>query len=314
MPISVTQAVGMAFERMRLVLFQPFDILKWITIGLAAFLAYLGDSIGNGGGGNWGRDFRGIDDWNAEIAALAAAAVLLIILISICAVALFTWLSARGRFMLIDCIVCNQGAIVEPWRATRRQGNSFFLFKLVLIVVMTVVMLGIVAGGFALAWPDIERERFGTGATLALSLGIPLLIIGGLTGALIAAIADDFVAPAMYLRDELVTEGWRTVRAEVLGPHFWGVVRFYLLKIVLFIVISAISVGVGFATCCIAFLPYIGTVILLPLFVFRQCYPLGFLQQIGPGWEFFPPSPPPVVDRGPVPAAPPTEPVSPDRT
>jgi hypothetical protein len=313
MPVSVTQAVSMAFERMRLVLFQPFDFMKWITIGLAAFLAYLGDSLGNGGGGNSGQNFQGIRDWDAQIAAIAAAVVLLIILITICAIALFSWLSARGRFMLIDCVVCNQGAIVEPWRATRRQGNSFFLFKLVFVFIMVVVMLGIVAGGFALAWPDIEREHFGTGATLALTIGIPLLLVCGIAGALIGAIADDFVAPAMYLRDELVMEGWRTVRTEVLGPHFGDVVRFYLLKILLFIAITAISIAVGFATCCIAFLPYIGTVILLPLFVFRQCYPLCFLQQIGPGWEFFPPSPPPVVDRGPMPPAPPTEPMSPDR-
>ena len=41
------------------------------------------------------------------------------------------------------------------------------------------------------------------------------------------------------------------------------------------------------ATCCIAAIPYLGTVILLPLLVFIRCYSLCFLEQLGPDWQFF---------------------------
>src|SRR5438874_13453151 len=32
--------------------------------------------------------------------------------------------------MFIDCIVKNRGAIAEPWREFRTEGNSYFLFSL----------------------------------------------------------------------------------------------------------------------------------------------------------------------------------------
>ena len=41
------------------------------------------------------------------------------------------WIGSRGRFIFTDCIVRNRGAIAEPWREFRREGNSFFLFSLI---------------------------------------------------------------------------------------------------------------------------------------------------------------------------------------
>jgi len=40
--VSVGLPVGQAIERVKRVLFQPFDLGKWITIGFCAWLAYLG--------------------------------------------------------------------------------------------------------------------------------------------------------------------------------------------------------------------------------------------------------------------------------
>jgi hypothetical protein len=34
-------------------------------------------------------------------------------------------------------------------------------------------------------------------------------------------------------------------------------------------------------------IPYVGTVILLPLFVFLRCYNLSFLEQFGERWRFY---------------------------
>ncbi len=45
--ISVTAPVGQAFDRMKRMLFQPFDIGKWFVIGFCAWLATLGDSGGS---------------------------------------------------------------------------------------------------------------------------------------------------------------------------------------------------------------------------------------------------------------------------
>ncbi len=40
-------------------------------------------------------------------------------------------------------------------------------------------------------------------------------------------------------------------------------------------------------TCCLVALPYIGTVILLPLHVFLRAVPLCFLGQLGPAYARF---------------------------
>jgi hypothetical protein len=52
------------------------------------------------------------------------------------------------------------------------------------------------------------------------------------------------------------------------------------------------------ATCCIAAcllaLPYLGTVLLLPVLVFQRAYSLYYLAQLGPKYDLFQrPAPPP---------------------
>jgi hypothetical protein len=51
------------------------------------------------------------------------------------------------------------------------------------------------------------------------------------------------------------------------------------------------------ATCCIAcclmIIPYIGTVLLLPVFAFGRSYSLYYLAQYGPHYDVFPPDPAP---------------------
>ena len=45
---SVIAPVGMALETMRRVLFQPFNLVKWLAIGFTAWLAMLEGGLGSG--------------------------------------------------------------------------------------------------------------------------------------------------------------------------------------------------------------------------------------------------------------------------
>ena len=58
-------------------------------------------------------------------------------------------------------------------------------------------------------------------------------------------------------------------------------------------------------TCCLAAIPYVGTVILLPLFVFRQAYLLLFVRQFGPEYDVWAGLAPAVPVAPPVQAMPP---------
>ena len=57
--ISVTEAIEPAYDRMKRMLFQPFDFSKWIIIGFCAWLASLGESGGGGGYSGFGGNHDG---------------------------------------------------------------------------------------------------------------------------------------------------------------------------------------------------------------------------------------------------------------
>ena len=53
--IEIFKPFGEAFELMKKILFQPFDLKKWLVVGFGAWLANLG---GGGGGFNYQFDRR----------------------------------------------------------------------------------------------------------------------------------------------------------------------------------------------------------------------------------------------------------------
>ena len=59
--------------------------------------------------------------------------------------------------MFIDCIVKNRGAIAEPWRDFRTEGNSYFLFSL-LVVFGLLILAGLLS--LPLVLPAIQNDDF----------------------------------------------------------------------------------------------------------------------------------------------------------
>jgi hypothetical protein len=106
----------------------------------------------------------------------------------------------------------------------------------------------------------------------------------------------DMVVPIMYLRGGTCVAAWR---------EFWGLLAVYpgqfalyiLFQIAMAMAIGAIIVTAILVTCCIAAcflaLPFVGTVLMLPILVFKRAYSLYFLAQFGPQYDVFPASPAP---------------------
>ncbi len=139
--IQIFKPFGEAFELMKRILFQPFDLKKWFIIGLATWLANLG---GGGGGFNYpynrGEEFQKLNETISQIPhSVLVTGICALIAVVLLLVVLFAWLRARGRFMFIDCIVKNRGAIAEPWREFRTEGNSYFLFSLTAAVCLVLL-------------------------------------------------------------------------------------------------------------------------------------------------------------------------------
>ena len=323
--IEIFKPFGEAFELMKKILFQPFDFKKWLVIGFAAFLASLS--------GGFSTSFNPLSRWSTRednkaiaqsfqevwpaghmewwVIALIAVGGLLILTL----VLALMWLGARGRFIFTDCIVRNSAAVVAPWKEFRAEANSFFLFS---VLALLILIAFAIIGGLGLALPLILRgDGSRPGTALLIAFCVFLFFLACLAFGL--ALVLQLMVPVMYRQRCRAMHAFsRTVRLIAARP---GPVLLYMLFFLVLVIAAAmISCAATCVTCCIAAIPYVGTVVLLPIPVTLYGFSLLFLRQFGPDydvWEtFMPPEflpmlssaapvqPPPVSSSEPPPEPP----------
>jgi hypothetical protein len=299
--VSVIDPVEPAIGRVRQMLFAPFDLSKWFIIGFCAWLAMLG----RGGGPNFnfnfndgrhpfgpeGPEFSAVKDAIMTHLPMIIIFVAFIIPIAIIIGLILCWLRSRGQFMFVHCIAGNVAEVAVPWNKFSRHGNSLFVFKFVLAIISIPVILIPVAimifSGIALS-----HTGFCAAGAAGIVTAIFLMIVIIIMLMLIAKFTDDFVVPIMFLQTSSVIAGWRTFLA-ILGTNKARMTLYILFQIVIWMVIGFIGLAIcliGFClccSCCLLFIPYIGTVILLPLFAFKRAYSLFYLSQFGPQFDVF---------------------------
>jgi hypothetical protein len=294
--IEIFKPFGEAFELMKRILFQPFDLKKWLVIGFAAWLASLG--AGGGSGFNYeskrAQSLQKINDAISQIPhPILVMGIVLLIFVVIMLIVLFAWLRARGGFMFIDCIVKNRGAVAEPWREFRREGNSYFLFSLAatLCFLLFAALLSAplvflaIRGRFYLS---LHRDRVEPYVLLVIALWVFVILLLVFIWGLIA----NFMGPVMYRRRCRAYEAFRSV-TSLIAANPGEMVLYCLFLIVLAVASVVVGCVVTCATCCVAAIPYVGTVILLPVFILLRAFSLLFLRQFGPDYDvwagFMPP-------------------------
>jgi hypothetical protein len=308
--IEIFAPFGVAYEWMKTMLFRPFDAAKWFVI---AFAAFLGGNFGpsfrfNYGNGDW--KYRATTngnmpgDWNFTpwIIGLAIAVVLIALVFGV----VWMWISSRGRFIFTDCVVKNRAAIAEPWREFRREGNSYFLFSL-LVGLCFFILLAIVGVGAWFLFFGKEGGSKSVAIIIALAVMVLILIVVSLAFALVS----NFMVPVMYRHRCSAREAFRDVTKLIFanpGPF----VLYVLFLIVLTIALAIIATMVACMTCCIGALPYISTVLLLPAIVWLAAFKLLFLRQFGDHYDVWatvalpePAATPPVENLPPAPPLPP---------
>ena len=288
--ISVTDPIAPAWNHMVRILFKPFLFKKWIALGFCAFLSQCGEQGGNGsnawntpGKMNWNQTTDWIDANFAFFITMSSLAVLLII----CLILFIAWISSRGKFMLLDGIVKNRGAVREPWKEFKSLANSLF-FLSIGIQFLAILSIAIIGGlGVFIALPDINDNVFTIYGLIAIILTAILLLLFTVACIVVMFFMQIFLVPTMYLKRIRAIEAWKIAWAEFYVGHKWS--SFLLLLTMLLFGIGAmvVSVFAMCATCCIAGLPYVSSVVLLPITVFFVCYALMYIQQFGEGWTFF---------------------------
>lgn len=309
MGIQYWATLGRAWRRMTHLLFRPFDPVKWLILAFCAFVAGLLDGPGGGsGGGNHrggpGGRFdaedisealrQGLDavrgawewvlgHWGATLFVFVGLPLLIALVLAV------VWVSSRFKLIFLDNLVRGRAEIVEPWRRLARLGDSLFLFRIAFGLAVLVV-----GGAFVLLLVSLGIF---TAASKGSAPAIAGLVIGGLlffafmVAALYAGLfLESFVVPIMYRHGLSAVPAWRVFlpRFGADGASF----LLYGLFVLLLFVAAALAIGVvGFATCCIGFLvlmiPFIGTVLLLPLIVTYRYLSLEFLAQFDPSLDVF---------------------------
>jgi hypothetical protein len=304
--ISVIQPVSQAVERVKQVLFRPFDLARWFVIGFGAWLAGLGQGGGYNFNFNPGRaqqvDLPGtverardyVSDNLFWIAPLAAVIVLLVLALWI----VLLWLSSRGRFMFLHCVALNRAEVAVPWSRFARAGNSVFWFRLVLGPVYLALALAILIPAAFSAYRMCLGDAWGLVNILTLVAFALVFFAVALVFGIIGMLLSDFVIPLMFLRGGSCLAGWAALRS-LLAAHLGSFILYFLFQIVLGLVIAMMVVIAVLITCCLAgcllIIPYLGTVALLPVLVFRRAYSLCFLAQFGPAFDVFSPAAPPAL-------------------
>jgi hypothetical protein len=310
--VSVTAPIQPAIERARRLLFQPFDLATWFTIGFCAWLAGHGQMhftltnrqllLRGGAQAPGSSSWHGASEWLerfrdevmrnlAWILPLAIALACLIVVLGV----LMVWLTSRGEFMFLHCVALGRAEVAVPWRQHARKAHSLFLFYLALGLIAGVIMLLLSATIGVFVFRMITRGVPPLAGWLPLiAAGLALLVVG-LGFEIVAKLTVDFVVPIMFQRDGTCREAW----SELLGlfaGRFHVLIIYLLFQIALALACGLVVLAAVIATCCIAgcllALPYLGTVLLLPVLVFQRAYSLYYLAQFGPQYDLFqPPAP-----------------------
>jgi hypothetical protein len=299
MNIDYLEPLSRAWERMKSILWRPFDLATWVVLGFSAWLAGLADGAG-GGGWKWILDEDDFpsryhvgsmgDGFREASEALILLPIIFVVVMAVAALLLLIlWVSSRAKFVFLDNVVHNRAEIVDPWNRFREIGNSLFLWRVGFIVASGLVVIVLLFLFLAPAATFSFSDAFGGLSFAAIFFGVLLMIVFGILAAYVALFLEAFVIPIMYKFDLKATEAWRYF-LPWLKARPWPFILYGLLILLLgflFVVFFAMACALS---CCILAIPYVGTVILLPIWVTYRLFSVEFLAQFDPGFDLFTPA------------------------
>jgi hypothetical protein len=325
MQIAYMDPLTKAWDRMKLALFKPFALSTWFIVGFTAFLAGLLNgntmlSFPNGNSGGTPREnfnlpdirqvFQKVLEWihaHPVFFMFIVIGIVIVIIISL----LLAWLASRGAFMFLDNVVGNRAQVAAPWRQYKMQGNSLFLWRIgfgLICFLFSLPLIILVIYSLVPILRDHNAGKYLLSFVVSLLAFVLLCIVAGY----VSLLTTNFVVPLMYKYNLKAVAAWSAFM-PVLTSHFGSFVL-YALFLLLLAIVTGIAIAIaGCLTCCCLFLfiwmPYIGSVVLLPVTYTYRAFSLEFLAQFGPEYALFPiPEPlspePTVPDPDPTPIFP----------
>ena len=301
MTISYIAPFERAWARTRRILFDRFTPERWLVLGFAAFLAGLA--------AEWtGRGFspaRGVRFGSALDRTVLLPQDLLVhsmfnklwflglpfLLLALLVTLALLWISSRGKFVFLENLARERGAIVAPWRYYGRLGDSLFLWRVGYGLAL-LVLFGVVFSPMIFVRESVRHwDGFGVFGLLAAMGSLVFGLLIGIVAAYVALFLEGFVVPLMYQRGITATAAWRVVWS-LLQRHPAEFLLVGLLVGAAWLLVAACLFVVNLVTCCLLFLllwvPYLNALVLLPLTSVFRLYTVEFLEQFGEEYRILP--------------------------
>jgi len=295
--ISYTAPLARAWQRMVRQLFRPFALESWLVIGLAAFLAELGNPLAYTGGryqtglpghGGWERIRERASEFLTPAHVIVALVLLLVVLVVAAVVVyLVLWVRTRARFVFLRQVASGRAEFRGPWSGYSRLGWSLFAWE-ALFGITWIVPLAIGAGAFGGVLLSAIRGEPPTWSVAGAIAGGLLVAATSLLIVAVDSLVQHFVVPLMYRHDETILAAWSRFRPLLLGNA--GAFAAYLVFVfILWILVGLALMLFALMTCCLGGLllaiPYVGTLLTLPVWIVARAYGPEFLAQFGPEWN-----------------------------
>jgi len=276
--IDFEKPLRKAWQRTKDQLFVPFDAKHWLILGFTAWLAISCEafsltmnlmSVINTPSG-WLELFSNLSPADSLTGLSGTLSVICLIWLTL------SWLGAHGQFMFLDNVVHRRALVVEPWKSFRFQANNLFVFSAFLTSVVWLLLIVPIGIGVFAYFTNTLRDWEVWVAILLVSFALVV------PSSILCFFFAEFGRPIMYLTGCRAAEAfrlvWRLVLENPLDSFLYLLVRIGLSVAFLFL---------ASLTCCIGALPYLSTVVTLPLSVFRTSFILDCLSQFDPAYDLW---------------------------
>jgi hypothetical protein len=197
------------------------------------------------------------------------------------------WLGSRGKFMFLAAVARGRTAIGADWTEFGASGNSLFLWRFgfgIAIALLTVAGgATLVLLGAAAVLGALTAGPFLAAAPLAIGLAGACLV--ALTVLLARVLLEDFVVPLMFRYGLGVLAAWAYF-GRIVVTHFPAFVLYLIARIALKVCAFVLVATLVIMTCCLPgvllLIPYVGTVLILPVPVFFRCWSVCLLEALQP--------------------------------
>ena len=248
---------------------------------------------------------------------ITGVVIALLVIVGLVLAVVALWLSSRGKFMFLDNLVHGRSEVRRPWNEFKAEGDALFIWQVVFMLVVVAVMGIFFITGLMVFVPMGAIDGLQVLSVPAVILGGIILFVVSVTLGYISFFLNHFIVPIMYRERIGVNAAWS--RFLVLMRAYPGSFVVYGLFYVLIMFVGQLAyVIAGALACCVGLLllalPYIHTVLMLPLSTLGRFWDLEFLAQFGDDYRLLdelggpatPPPPSPSVTALAMPAGEPT--------